>query len=61
MSKFEIVFNNEKDLTEKEVYKLIPENIQDSILCIRDHEGNSTILKGNITITLKRTEGEYLY
>lgn len=50
-----LLFDCEKELSEKELYHLIPENILDSILCVRNEDGESIILKGKVEIHICNT------
>lgn len=61
MTKVSIVFKPENELTEEELLALLPQNICDSILCVRDNDENSILLKGDVRIYLKRNNEELFY
>lgn len=58
MKTYTLLFNCDKELSDKDLYHLIPENILDSILCVRNEDGESIILKGKVETHIRNTIGE---
>lgn len=56
MKTYTLLFNCEEELSDKDLYYLIPENILDSILCVRNEDGESILLKGEVEVHMHNTD-----
>lgn len=54
MNKYIITLESELNLTDIEKLKLSEKNISDVIVCVRDKQGGSFIIKPNVEIKIKK-------
>lgn len=61
MYEYEIKVVGSQKFLEEDLYNLNNENVADGILCVRTHEGNSVILKGDVKIKLVKAQNMVSY
>ncbi|UXU70081.1 MULTISPECIES: hypothetical protein [Mammaliicoccus] len=61
MYKYNIAIEGEENFTMKEVQNLLKDNITDGVICIRRHDGGSSILKGKVKINIVKNSEQLVY
>lgn len=61
MHEYEIKVTGSQKFLEEDLYNLNNENIADGILCVRTHEGETVILKGDVKIKLVKVQNVVSY
>lgn len=52
MYKYNITLSGEQNFTEEDIYNMLEERVEDGILCVRNWDDNSTIIKSKVKIKI---------
>lgn len=61
MYKYNITLEGEQNFTEEDIYNMLEERVEDGILCIRNWDGSSTIIKSKLKIKIIKNPEQLKY
>ena len=61
MYKYNITLEGEQNFTEEDIYNMLEERVEDGILCIRNWDRNSTIIKSKVKIKIIKNPEQLKY
>lgn len=61
MYKYNITLEGEQYFTEEDIYNLLEDRVEDGVLCIRNWDGNSTIIKSKVKIKIIKNPEQLKY
>ncbi|GAB1611458.1 hypothetical protein HB162lentus_01020 [Mammaliicoccus lentus] len=61
MYKYNITLEGEQNFTEEDLYNMLEDRVEDGVLCIRNWDGNSTIIKSKVKIKIIKNPEQLKY
>lgn len=61
MYKYNITLEGEQNFTEEDIYNMLEERVEDGILCVRNWDGSSTIIKSKLKIKIIKNPEQLKY
>lgn len=61
MFKYNITLEGEQNFTEEDIYNMLEERVEDGILCVRNWDSNSTIIKSKVKIKIIKNSEQLKY